>query len=52
LNREPLDDNKVYKVGMQEFHFKNLQDFLNVSLEEISANGTPQSCGNLVPQCF
>ena len=51
LNGEPLDDNKVYKVGMQEFHFKNLQDFLNVSLEEISANGAPRvvatSCRNV-----
>ena len=38
---EPIDDNKIYKVGLQQFHFNNLEDFFNISLDEISENGKP-----------
>ena len=41
FNGEPIDDNKIYKVGLQQFHFCNLEDFFNISLDEISENGKP-----------
>lgn len=36
---EPVDDEKLYSVAMSEFHFNNLQDFFNLSLEEVEAHG-------------
>jgi len=41
FNGEPIDDNKIYKVGLQQFHFNNLEDFFAVSLDEIAKNGNP-----------
>ncbi len=41
INGEPMDDEKVYKVGLQQFHFNNFEDFFSVSLDEISQNGNP-----------
>jgi 5'-nucleotidase len=38
---EPIDDNKIYKVGLQQFHFNNLEDFFAISLDEVSENGKP-----------
>ena len=32
-------DNGIYKIGLQHFHFMNLENFFSVSLEEISKNG-------------
>ena len=34
-------DNKIYKVGLQQFHFNNLEDFFAISLDEVSENGKP-----------
>ena len=42
LNGEDIDDNKIYTVGIQEFHFNNIKDFMGVSLEEVKANGEPK----------
>ena len=41
LNGQEVDDNKIYVVGIQEFHYNNLKDFFNVSPEEVAANGKP-----------
>ena len=41
LNGEEVQDDKIYTIGIQEYHYNNLQDFFNVSLEEIKANGKP-----------
>ncbi len=41
LNGEEIDDEKIYTVGIQEFHFNNLREFFNISQEEIRENGEP-----------
>jgi len=38
----PIDDNRRYKVGMQKFHYKSIEDFLNISMDEILKNGKPR----------
>ena len=35
----PLDSQRVYKVAISKYHFLNLKDFLDITLEEIEANG-------------
>ena len=42
LDGEDIDDNKIYTVGIQEFHYNNLEDFFNVELLEVKANGEPK----------
>ena len=41
LNGEADDDNKIYRIGLQSYHFKNLEEFFSVSLDEVSKNGKP-----------
>lgn len=41
FNGEPIDDNKIYKVGLQQFHYNNFEDFFSVSFDEVAENGTP-----------
>ena len=36
---EPVDDARIYKIGLQNFHFVNVEEFFSVPLEEISKNG-------------
>ncbi|MBQ1826889.1 MAG: bifunctional metallophosphatase/5'-nucleotidase [Erysipelotrichaceae bacterium] len=42
LNGEEVQDDKIYVVGIQEFHYNNLPEFLNLSYEEVNANGKPR----------
>ena len=39
FNGEPLLTDKVYKVAISKYHFSNLKEFLDITLEEIEANG-------------
>ena len=39
FNGAPLPAAKIYKVALSKYHFSNLKDFLDISLEEIEANG-------------
>lgn len=41
FNGEPIDDNKVYKVGLQQFHYNNFEDFFAIPLDEVIENGKP-----------
>ena len=41
FNGEPVEDDKIYMVGLQKYHYINFEEFFNVSFDEISANGTP-----------
>lgn len=41
LNGRKVEDDKIYVVGIQEFHYNNLQAFFNVTPEEVAANGKP-----------
>lgn len=36
---EPVADDRLFKVGMQGFHFKNMKDFFGVSEDEAVENG-------------
>ncbi|MBQ3386357.1 MAG: bifunctional metallophosphatase/5'-nucleotidase [Eggerthellaceae bacterium] len=42
LNGEPLVDDQVYSVALQDFHYNNLEDGLDITLEELKKNGTPR----------
>ena len=42
LNGEPLDDERIYKIGLQHFHFKNLENFFSVPYDEVAKNGKPR----------
>ena len=42
INGEPLDDERIYKIGLQHFHFKNLENFFSVPYDEIAKNGKPR----------
>lgn len=42
LNGEPVRDDRLYTVGLEQFHFLNLEENLAVSPEEVSANGKPR----------
>lgn len=41
LNGKPVEDEKIYKVGLQQFHFNNLEEFFNISFDEVSKNAKP-----------
>ena len=41
LNGEEVQDDRIYVVGIQEFHYNNLEDFFNVTHAEVEANGKP-----------
>ena len=40
---EPVNDERIYKIGLQQFHFMNLEDFFSIPLEEVSKNGEPKA---------
>ncbi len=39
---EPVADDRLYSVGLQEFHIVNLQDFLAVTPQEVEQNAKPR----------
>ena len=39
MQGKPVLDDKLYTIGMQEFHYNSLKDFFNITYEEIEANG-------------
>ena len=39
LNGEPINDTKIYKIGLQYYFYLNMKDFFTVSHEEVEANG-------------
>ena len=41
LNGEDIQDDRIYDVGVQEFHYNSLPEFFNLSFEEVEANGEP-----------
>ena len=42
LNGEPIDDTKIYKIGLQYYFYLNMKDFFSVSPEEVAENGKPK----------
>ena len=39
LHGEPVEDDKLYRVGLQEFHYKNVEEFFSVPLSALQKNG-------------
>jgi 5'-nucleotidase len=42
LHGEPIDDTKIYKIGLQYYFYLNMKDFFSVSHEEVERNGKPR----------
>ena len=42
LNGDPIEDSKIYKIGLQYYFYLNMKDFFSVSHEEIEQNGKPR----------
>jgi 5'-nucleotidase len=42
LNGEEIRDDKYYKIGLQNYHFKNFDDFFSVPIKEIEKNKKPR----------
>ena len=42
LNGLPIEDDKIYVCGIQQFHYNNLPDFFNLTYDEVRANGRPR----------
>ena len=51
---EKVDDDWVFTLGLQEFHYNNFEDIFNIPLEEITKNGTPRivctSCRSVIEE--
>lgn len=39
LHAEPIDDQRIYKIGLQYYFFLNMQEFFSISREEAELNG-------------
>ena len=39
---EPIEDKKIYKIGLQYYFYLNMKDFFSVSHEEVELNGKPR----------
>ena len=39
LDGKPIDDNQILKIGIQEFHFENFDEFFGVRKAEVLKNG-------------
>ena len=39
---EPIEDDKIYKIGLQYYFYLNMKDFFSVSHEEVEPNGKPR----------
>lgn len=42
LNGAPIEEEKIYKIGLQYYFYLNLKDFFSVSHEEVADNGKPR----------
>lgn len=39
---EPIDDNRLFTVGIEKYHLLNFEKFTSLSLEEVKKNGEPK----------
>ena len=42
LRNTPIEDTRIYKIGLQYYFYLNMMDFFSVSHEEVAQNGTPR----------
>ena len=38
FNEEPVDDEKIFTLGLQHFHFLNIEDSFGITLKELQEN--------------
>jgi 5'-nucleotidase len=38
----PIEDERIYKIGLQYYFYLNMKDFFSVSHEEVEPNGKPR----------
>ncbi len=48
LNGKPIEDEDMIKIAIQDYHFRNFDDFLGVPLEEVILNMKPRIVANSV----
>ena len=42
LNGEAIDDQRIYKIGLQYYFYLHMKDFFALSHEELERNGKPR----------
>ncbi len=42
LHGEPIEEKRIYKIGLQYYFYLNMKDFFSVSHEEVEPNGKPR----------
>jgi 5'-nucleotidase len=51
---ERVDDDWIFTLGLQEYHYNNFEDIFQVSLEEVKKNGAPRvictSCRSVIEE--
>ena len=54
LDGEPVADDRIYKLGLQNFSYMNLEKFFSISMDEITGNGKPRpvatSCRDILDE--
>lgn len=54
FENQPIDDKRLYKVGLQRFHVQNMEDNLAITPDEVSANRKPRivatSCRDILDE--
>ena len=54
LHGDPIENEKIYKIGLQYYFYLNLKDFFSISHEEVSQNGKPRrvatSCSEILDE--
>jgi len=38
----PVEDGKIYTIGLQHYHYSGFEEFFNIPLEEVTKNGKPK----------
>lgn len=42
LNGEAIEENRIYKIGLQYYFYLNMEEFFSVSHEDVAPNGKPR----------
>lgn len=42
LNDQPIEEHQLYSIALSKYHFMNISDFMDISLEETKKNALPR----------
>ena len=42
LDGQPIVDDRIYRVGMQHYHFINMESFFSLPISQAAENGAPR----------